>query len=107
MARHGSDIGLGQADLDEGESCPRSESGPLSRSMILQVVEVDTQHRSRPSGLDDGSESRHQRGLAVEAAVGVVDPVRRILHLVGVDGGPLETPLRSEEAALIGLSPGE
>ena len=74
--------------------------GQLTRPMITQVVEVDTEHHGGAAGGSDRRDHIHQFGLAVVATVGVVDPVRGALHLVGDDRGPAKAPLGGERAAV-------
>ncbi len=75
--------------------------------MITEVVEVDAEHHGRPARRGDRRDDVHQFGLAVVAAVGVVDPVRGALHLVGDDRRPAKAPLGGERPAVGLLVAGE
>ncbi len=75
--------------------------------MVAEVVDVDAEHDRRVRRGRDRTDDVHQLGLAVEAAVGVVDSIRRPLHLVGDDRRPRETPFGGERPAIGLLVAGE
>jgi len=75
--------------------------------VIAEVVDVDAQHDAGAVGIGDRHEHVHQVGLAVEAPIGVVDPVCGPGHLVGLDRRPTQAPLPRQRTAVVALRPGE
>jgi hypothetical protein len=62
--------------------------------VITEIVEVHAEHHDGILGAGDGYHDVHQLGLAVVAAIDVVEPVGGALHLVGRHGRPRADPTR-------------
>jgi hypothetical protein len=110
----GTHIGFGESGIDEGKLGASLGGGALAGSMIAEIVEVDAEHdrRWRGTGLrllfgvdggDDRIEGIHQGAFAVITAIRIVVPVGGIVHLVGDDRLPVETPFGSQAGAVVGL----
>ncbi len=100
-------VGLGEARGHERELGARLGRRALAGPMIAQVVDVDTQHHRGGLSGGDRTDDVHQLGLAVVAAVGVVQPVGSSLHLVGGDRRPTQTPFGCQRGAVGLLVTGE
>jgi len=68
--------------------------------VLAQVVDVHSQQHGGTFGGSDRCDHIHQLGFAVEATIGVVQPVRRTLHLLRDHRCPAQAPLVGEGTAV-------
>ena len=103
----GAYVGLGEPGGDQRELGPALGGGTLPRPMVAEVVDVHAEHDHGRLGVGDRCEHVHQLGLAVVAAVEVVEAVGGPGHLVRVDGRPAQPPLVGQAAAVLALVAGQ
>ena len=78
--------------LHQRKHCAALKSSTLTRTMISQIVHIDTENDRGSLALCDWPNHVHQFGLAVVAAVDVVGSVGSAFHLGGVHGCPTQIP---------------
>ena len=103
----GAHVGLREAGVDEREHRPPSTGGALPGAMVAEIVDVDAEHDGGALGRRDRADHVHQLGLAVEAAVAVVEPVGGALHLVRDHRRPAQAPLGGQRLAVVALGAGQ
>jgi hypothetical protein len=105
--RRVSDHRLGEPGIDQREHRTAFVGGALTRSVVVEIVEVHTEHDGRVTLGRDRAEHIHERGLAVEAAIDIVAAIVEVRELVGHRLAPTKAPLRGQRCAVVALVSGQ
>lgn len=107
VARDRSNVVLRQPGFDHRKPRTLRLGGALARSVVAEVVDVDSENDHGTTFLCDGNEHVHQLVLAMKTTITLVGDVRGSRRLIGRNGTPVEVPFGGKVGTVTFLRGGE